>query len=486
MVRGIIIYDEIVKKPGTFVHLKNLPKSFMRNALVALLLVVYSQPLIAQGTVEDSLFRVIDTAKEDSTKIDAINAFSFGYYSPDTSFFYARKIVAAGQAMHNTPVTVMGLAKMATSYYRVQDDAKLLETGLAALKMAEPSGNPVVLATIYDIVAAGYRLNLQKDVDYEQKAIDIIEHHPPNRFYAIILNNYAEVLLELGQARQALQYSQRAYEMSLLYGKYEAITFINRNLAAINLALGNRDLAKTYTSMNLDEARHKHFGKLYYYAYRGFGEYFDQINQRDSAAYYYSVCLQYAKSRGQSIEPTRWLYTYYKASDKKDSALKYVGLYLSATDSVANLKKAIQVQNIAFEEDLRQETIRQEKEAAAHSRRHNLQLAMLAIGILSAVMLFLLLSRSIIVSQKTIEFLSVLLLLVLFEFINVLAHPILEAVTHDSPVLMLLALVMIAALLLPLHHRLEKWATERLVAKNKEVRLRSAKNTIKQLEGNGE
>jgi hypothetical protein len=72
--------------------------------------------------MEDSLLQVINTAKEDSTKIDAINAFSFGYYSPDTSFYYARKIVAAGNAMHNTLVTAMGMVKMATSYMRVQDE----------------------------------------------------------------------------------------------------------------------------------------------------------------------------------------------------------------------------------------------------------------------------------------------------------------------------------------------------------------------------
>jgi hypothetical protein len=47
---------------------------------------------------------------------------------------------------------------------------------------------------------------------------------------------------------------------------------------------------------------------------------------------------------------------------------------------------------------------------------------------------------------------------------------------------MLLALVVIAALLVPLHHRLEKWATHKLVEKNKQVRLRAAKRTIEQLE----
>ncbi len=48
--------------------------------------------------------------------------------------------------------------------------------------------------------------------------------------------------------------------------------------------------------------------------------------------------------------------------------------------------------------------------------------------------------------------------------------------------LMLLALVGIAALLVPLHHKLEKWATHKLVEKNKQIRLTSAKKTIEELE----
>ena len=47
---------------------------------------------------------------------------------------------------------------------------------------------------------------------------------------------------------------------------------------------------------------------------------------------------------------------------------------------------------------------------------------------------------------------------------------------------MLLALVCIAALLIPLHHKLEKWATHKLVEKNKQIRLANAKKTIEELE----
>jgi hypothetical protein len=48
---------------------------------------------------------------------------------------------------------------------------------------------------------------------------------------------------------------------------------------------------------------------------------------------------------------------------------------------------------------------------------------------------------------------------------------------------MLLILIGIGALLVPLHHKLEKWITKIMVEKNKKIRLAAAKKTIATLEG---
>jgi NADH:ubiquinone oxidoreductase subunit 6 (subunit J) len=98
------------------------------------------------------------------------------------------------------------------------------------------------------------------------------------------------------------------------------------------------------------------------------------------------------------------------------------------------------------------------------------------------MIVFLLLSRSIITNTKVIEFLGVIALLIVFEFFNLLLHPFLEKTTNHSPVLMLLALVCIAALLVPLHHKLEKFANATLVDKTKKIRFAAAKKTIEKLE----
>lgn len=119
---------------------------------------------------------------------------------------------------------------------------------------------------------------------------------------------------------------------------------------------------------------------------------------------------------------------------------------------------------------------------AEQQREQNIQYALIALGIIIFISLFLLLSRSIIVNEKWIEFLGVLGLLIVFEFINLVIHPYISEATHDSPIFMLIVLVAIAALLIPLHHRLEKWIKEKMVEKNKKVRLEAAKKTIEKLE----
>jgi hypothetical protein len=47
---------------------------------------------------------------------------------------------------------------------------------------------------------------------------------------------------------------------------------------------------------------------------------------------------------------------------------------------------------------------------------------------------------------------------------------------------MLIALVAIASLLIPLHHRLEKWIMKKMTEKNKKIRLENAIKNIEQLE----
>jgi len=174
----------------------------------------------------------------------------------------------------------------------------------------------------------------------------------------------------------------------------------------------------------------------------------------------------------------------YSNENNKDSAFYYAEMQIAYKDSVSNQKRIAEFQNITFAQQLRDIDELSKVNVAARQRKQNLQYIFIALGIITLIILYLLLSRSFITNTKMIEFFGVIALLIVFEFLNLLLHPYLEKWTNHSPSLMLLALVCIAALLVPLHHKLEKWTTAKLVEKNKKIRLAAAKKTIAQLEKN--
>ncbi len=166
-----------------------------------------------------------------------------------------------------------------------------------------------------------------------------------------------------------------------------------------------------------------------------------------------------------------------------DSAYFYLQMESSLKDSIFSQNNINKIQTMAFNEQLRLIDEKSRVVEEEIQRKLNLQYALIALSIITLIILYLLLSRSFITNTKLIEFFGVIALLIVFEFLNLLLHPFLVKVTDHSPILMLLILVGIAAMLVPLHHRVEKWATKKLVEKNKRVRLANAKKTIESLGG---
>jgi len=179
---------------------------------------------------------------------------------------------------------------------------------------------------------------------------------------------------------------------------------------------------------------------------------------------------------------TGFLKTVYDKVQKIDSAYHYSKQESALRDTIYNQEKLNKIQALAFNEEIRLAEEQNKIFKERQQRKQNIQYALIAIGIIVLLSVYLLLSRSFVTNAKLIEFFGAIALLIVFEFLNLLLHPFLERITHHSPVLMLLSLVCIAALLVPLHHKIEKWATAKLVEKNKQIRLAAARKTIQELD----
>lgn len=175
----------------------------------------------------------------------------------------------------------------------------------------------------------------------------------------------------------------------------------------------------------------------------------------------------------------------FKANGMADSAFFYAKLCIAYRDSVIATQNRSQLQSQLFTQQLKdmEDAKLRAEELAVRSR--NIQFGIIALIVITLGIFLLVFSRTSIVGAKAIKNLSLIALLLFFEFINLLVHPFLGRITHHSPLLMLLCMAAIAALLIPLHHRMEKLITNMLVSKNNRVRLEAARKTIQELEQAG-
>jgi len=173
----------------------------------------------------------------------------------------------------------------------------------------------------------------------------------------------------------------------------------------------------------------------------------------------------------------------FKTMGQSDSAYRYFELRVMYGDSLINATNLNKLQNMAFAQELKEAEEAKLKEQADRDRANNIQFGIIALIVITLLVFLLAISRTSVVGAKTIKNLSLVALLLLFEFINLLLSPLLGQVFDQSPLLILLAMVIIAGLLIPLHHRMEKFITNMLVSKNNRVRLEAARRTIEELEG---
>jgi tetratricopeptide (TPR) repeat protein len=299
---------------------------------------------------------------------------------------------------------------------------------------------------------------------------------------ALCLNNIGRDYFGLNQYDSARVCAQQAYEA------YKKLRSIRQGdplllLGSVYLRTGETKLALEYYRLSLPYLIQRENHPLTCEALLGMAKAFEAENMPDSAI----ICANRAFKTGSSLgkynqqvaDAANFLVTFYDKKRIADSTIFYFKAAKAAKDTLYSQQRLSQLQSLAFDEQLRQIELANSEE----ERKHNLQFAGLAVAILTFLILFFALSRTIIVKENFIVYFNVIVLLAVFEFINLLIHPYLARFTHESPPLMLLILIGIGALLVPLHHKLEHWIAHVLTEKNKQIRLAAAKKTIAHLEG---
>jgi tetratricopeptide (TPR) repeat protein len=459
----------------------------MKKIITLFCFIASMQTTFTQKLNADSIIQKIAVEKDEDKKVDLI----FSFYSPGYDANPA-VMLEEGQALLTQSEKNKDILLEASAYcfigfgYRLAGNfIKALEYHQKSLALAEQCGNFSILAMAKNQMGHVYRDREEYDEGLKlySSALSDAERGKNNMVKAWPLMNIGSMYFKMSKPDSALSYLQRSYELTLKYDTLD-LSYVLWNLGGVHSLMGNAALAITYYNMAIQKAIEGNRIRQLNWAYVGLAEHYQRMNQPDSCIFYAKrsiAAVQNTAFSFMSIKPARLLTDMYEKTNC-DSTLKYTAIYKVANDSLYSKKANQQIQLMTFDEDLRQREVAAEKLKEEEQRRQNIQFALIALGILTFIISFLLLSRQFITNAKVIEFFGVIALLIVFEFLNLLLHPFLERITHHSPVLMLLALVCIAALLVPLHHYLQKMITHKLVEKNKQIRLAAAKKTIEQLE----
>ncbi len=435
----------------------------------------------------DSLFSNYSAAKNDSIRLDAILEFYKIYAEGDPLIFLKASENFLAYCQNNKDKTGESLATSTIGYcYRgLGNTTRSLEYAIKGFEIGIETCNEIALAVAKLILAHCYKdtKEYQQSIKYYLAVLEIGERAKNEKLKSIACQNLGEVYLAMNKLDSALMYEQKDFEICKRIGFYDDFGYTLLTLGGIHGKMGNIALAVGYFDMAIQEGLKRNSLKQLNWTYTAKAQFFASISQTDSSIVYAKKALSVIANTGftnYKLNAAKLLLDNYRTSNV-DSAFKYSEIYRIENDNVFSAKALQQTQLMTFENEKKQQELIQEKKIAEQQRKQNIQYALLALGIITFIISFLLLSRKHITNTKLIQFLGVVALLVVFEFLNLLLHPFLERITHHSPVLMLLALVCIAALLVPLHHKLEKWATHKLVEKNKAIRLASAKKTIRLL-----
>jgi tetratricopeptide (TPR) repeat protein len=445
----------------------------------------------AQINNVDSLKQILTTDCPDSTKVTVLRALGYYYWerNPDSSIYFSQQLIALGNKKNIDEAIAHGYSRMGRALNNKGNYSKGMEYLLVGLRKFEQIKDSAWIANSYNHLG-----NVNKGVGKLELAI---------RYYKICLeiaerirsiDNQMFASMNLGLTYEtknnldsALYFAQRAYQLNRKLANEAELDVIFSSLGSIYSKLNEQQVAKTYFNRAIEIAVRDKDMKPASVAYFELAKLYLNQNQLDSAQVFarasYRAAVQ-SSYLNSVLASSRLIAEVFEKRKKFDSAFYYQKVSMDAKDSLVNNEKARQVEALNFNEEARQKELTAQEEKEAEERKMNLQYGAIAIGLITAVMVFLALSRTIIAGTKTIEIIGMIALLFVFEFINLLIHPFIGNITHHSPLLMLLIMVCIAGMLVPAHHHLEKWVIHKLIEKNKNIRLAAAKKTISKLEGN--
>ncbi len=447
-----------------------IPRPWLSYVTLTLLSILICRSADAQENIRriDSLKSVLSRSGNDSSRAELCIALSYLYLwtDADSSLHFAEDAYAYSKKSGSLPLEVKSLIRLTTSNKVLNRDSASLRYAFQANALAHNIGDGDLILRCNSNIAALYAdLGRNEEaLPYLRLAIDQGQKMGDSIVLAHSLVNMAMTHLELGHPDSALDFANRAYSLGLhLNWDVDFIGTALRTMGRIQQMLGNADIAMAYYRRSLPSALAFRDWSDMRQSTQYMGELFEENRKIDSALFYYHQALYYANLLGATqdrLSAANSLAKLYRLSNK-DSALKYLDMTLVLKDSLSSEGRTRMINNLMYAENQREEARKAAMQESEDKRVRNIRLLGITVFIITLFLLLMLLARMK-ANPKLVRFSGIISLLLLFEFVTLLVHPLVAGWTHENPVWMLLALVILAAIIAPLHHRIESWMMHKL------------------------
>ncbi len=373
---------------------------------------------------------------------------------------------------------------------------------ITASNIAEKEHNPALLKDCYDRLSSFYNFNklynkatryklMQRNlvlkghpadsaalmwIEYDLQVIDINSNnnHPDERsmlnvlHYAARTGNQRLMNYEIALYRTHLVEADKIGLLKDLYLKQFPVEWAK-------LALGHPSMFYRLKAYFCEE-EHRPDSALFYFGkadellasdpnlilrskfYNRYAAFLLRHGDKEKAVVKYTSSYQ-AAERASYFEymviASRELASLYASTGDYKNAFRYSVLNKALSDSINNLSKQDQILVMEIDHETRQRERQAEQEKQETLRRHYLQYTAITIGILSVFVLLIMLG-SLKVPEWIIRMLGFFSFIFLFEFIILLADHKIHELTAGEPWKVLLIKIFLIAILLPLHHEIEK------------------------------
>ncbi len=443
----------------------------MKKHTLTFLLYICTQSIFAQQFKIDSLKQLLIQSKKDTNRVLTLGklAAEYYYYHPDSTYYYAYQGMLLAQELRYKRGERRNLLEMGYGLSQMGNYPKALDILLRSLKLSEQIPYDYEVQETFSALGEVYlnEKDYEKSIEYNYKALAIAQN--PGHAEDIIssMENLGIAYAERGTLDSALYFLNKVNEAYNKANDKQDIARIKINLAEVYVKLKKDRIALELYRQAMPFITENKFSEALCEVTFYMAGIFQRLNLSDSAIYYGKQSLAFARTSyftSRQLQASDFLASFYESKKNADSTLKYLKFAATLKDSIFNQEKLRTIQNLTFDENIRQQELASQKMKAEENHVRNLQL--LAIGIFIPIffLMVLFLGRTK-VRARVVEFLGILSLLLFFEFITDLIYPYVSEFTNDRPVWEMLILVVIASLLEPLNHKLEHWVKEHLVHK---------------------